>query len=136
VNKLWARFGAYGVSAFEGIISPAYWVLRLDQERVEPNFLHHLLRSAVYMAEIGRISRNQPPNGFDLAWENFRLLRVPTIELRRQRDIAEALQGHMERLNDLIKHSQRHRDLFRELLDVRFHDLANNSLFGVSGTGT
>lgn len=91
VNKLWARFGAYGVSPCAGIISPAYWVLDVDRNRVCPPYLHHLLRSPAYLAEIGRISRNLPPNGYDLSWEQFRSMPVCLPSPEEQRRIADFL---------------------------------------------
>ncbi len=124
VNKLWARFGAYGVSRFQGIISPAYWVLRLDRKRVHPAFLHHLLRSSLYLSEIGRLSRNQPPNGFDLSWEQFRLMRLPLPPIDRQREVADVLDAQMARLDGLIAAAERQKGLYSELIDVTMDHLA------------
>ena len=76
VNKLWARFGAYGVADLDGVISPAYWVLKADHGQVAPRYLHHLLRSSPYRAEIARVSKDMPPNGFDLPWSQFRQIVV------------------------------------------------------------
>lgn len=108
VNKLWARFGAYGVSPCAGIISPAYWVLDVDQSRVYPPYLHHLLRSAPYLAEIGRISRNLPPNSYDLSWEQFRAVPVALPDLQEQRRIADFLNDQVALLDRALglRHQQ------------------------------
>jgi type I restriction enzyme S subunit len=102
VNKLWARFGAYGVAALDGIISPAYWVLRLDDSAVEPRFLHHLLRSPYYRAEVWRRSKDMPPNGFDLPWQEFRQIRVQLPSIREQRAIADYLDRETARIDALV----------------------------------
>lgn len=121
VNKLWARFGAYGVSGDEGVISPAYWVLRLDASQVVPRYLHYLLRSEPYKAEIGRISKNMPPNGFELSWDQFRRLEVPLESLTQQRAIADFLDAETARIDFLIAKRQK----MRVLLSARiasFHE--------------
>lgn len=102
VNKLWARFGAYGVSDFDGIISPAYWVLKVDHERFFPRFLHYLLRSAPYRAEVWKRSKDQPPNGFDLPWEQFRSIPIPLLSLSRQRFITDYLDAEATRIDSLV----------------------------------
>jgi type I restriction enzyme S subunit len=102
VNRLWARFGAYGISPVDVIISPAYWVLQLDHKIMYPQFAHYLLRSGPYLAEIGRISKNLPPNGFDLPWEQFRKLPVECRPLAEQRAIADFLDAETARIDALI----------------------------------
>ena len=99
VNRLWARFGAYGVSPVDGIISPAYWVFRVSRTDFQPAYLHHLLRSKPLLAEIGRRSKNMPPNGFDLPWEQFRTMRLTAPPLDQQRRIADFLNAEMERMS-------------------------------------
>ena len=99
VNKLWARFGAYGVAPLDGVISPAYWVLKVDQGRVVPRYLHNLLRSPPYLAEIGRVSKDMPPNGFDLPWSQFRHIVVDLPPLDEQRRIADFLDTETARID-------------------------------------
>ena len=52
LNKMKTWQGSLGVSAFEGIVSPAYFVGRRIAE-VDDRFMHHLLRSAPLIAEYG-----------------------------------------------------------------------------------
>lgn len=101
VNKLWARFGAYGVSEVDGLISPAYWVLTIAPG-IEPRYLHYLLRSSPYRAEIWRQSKDMPPNGFDLPWAQFRSIRIQVPPLREQRSIAGHLDAETSRIDELV----------------------------------
>lgn len=131
VNKLWARFGAYGVSGVDGVISPAYWVLRLDTSRLYPRFLHSLLRSTPYLAEIARISKDMPPNGYDLPWEQFRRVRVSLIPLAEQRGIADFLDCEIARAQSLIAARRRH----LSLIDQRSVAMVYQTVRGESESG-
>lgn len=91
INKLSARDGALAVSEFDGIVSPAYWVLKLDPLRVHAAYIHHLLRSRLYLAEIARLSKFMPPAQFDLPWDQFRLLPLLLPSMAEQRRIAAFL---------------------------------------------
>lgn len=126
VNRLWARFGAYGISPVDGIISPAYWVLQLDHNLMHPPFAHYLLRSSPYLAEIGRISKNLPPNGFDLPWEQFRRVLVECCPLAEQRAIADFLDSETARIDALIEKKRRQ----SVLVDARWGALITDLVRG------
>lgn len=113
VNRLWARFGAYGVSKEAGIISPAYWVLKISKS-YDPRYLHHLLRSSVYLNEIGRISKNMPPNGFDLPWDQFRGLNIPILAIDEQQRIALFLDDQVARIETAVALRERQIKLVAE----------------------
>jgi type I restriction enzyme S subunit len=51
VNKLLAWMGAFGVSKYEGVTSPAYDILR-PQAHVESVFYHHLFRCGIASTEV------------------------------------------------------------------------------------
>ncbi len=128
VNKMWARFGAYGVAQQSGIISPAYWILTPRTGHVEPRFLHHLLRSAPYRAEIWRRSKDLPPNGFDIPWDQFRTISIPLPHLRRQRAIAAYLDRETARIDDLIAAKRRMVELVEDRWQVVMHKAVEGSL--------
>jgi type I restriction enzyme S subunit len=114
VNKMWARFGAYGVADQSGIISPAYWVLTPRAGTIEPRFLHHLLRSAPYRAEIWRRSKDLPPNGFDLPWDQFKTIVIPVPPVKAQRATADYLDRETTRIDALIAAKRRMVELLEE----------------------
>lgn len=90
VNPLVARDGALGRSEYEGIVSPAYFVLRA-REGVDARFLDYALHAAPYLAEIARRSKWMPPNQFDISWDLFRSIWIHIPDLARQREIADFL---------------------------------------------
>lgn len=123
VNKMWARFGAYGVAEDAGLVSPAYWVMQIDQDRVSPRFLHYLLRSDPWRGEVWRRSKDQPPNGFDISWDQFRSIRVPLPELADQRKIADFLDEHVARIDSLAAGRERQIALLDEATRAEANDL-------------
>jgi type I restriction enzyme S subunit len=106
VNKLSARDGALAVSELHGIVSPAYWVLRLDEGLVWPRFLHYYLRSSPVLGEIWRRSKFMPPGQFDLPWDQFRSLRLDLPAMDEQRRIADFLNAQIARLDGALKQVQ------------------------------
>jgi type I restriction enzyme S subunit len=53
INSLWAWGGGLGVSSYHGIISTAYSVYRMrSTSRINPNYLHELVRSSAFNWEL------------------------------------------------------------------------------------
>ena len=55
INKMKAWQGSMGVSAYEGIVSPAYFIYKFIDDLIFPKYLHHLFRNC-YKDEFRRIS--------------------------------------------------------------------------------
>ena len=125
VNRLWARFGAYGVSEFDGLISPAYWVLVPDASQVDGRFLHSLLRSSKYLAEIRRLSKDMPPNGFDLPWDLFKRVSINLPSLATQHAIADYLDRETARIDSVIEKKRR----LLHLVDLKHKEFERQAIF-------
>jgi len=112
-NKLRTWQGGLGVSNYEGIVSPAYYVCRPRQD-VEPRFLHYLLRSTTYLQELTRISKWMPPSQFDISWEDLRLLPTLLPSKNVQQAIADFLDAETARIDALIAKKRRLSTKLRE----------------------
>ncbi|MFC8851668.1 restriction endonuclease subunit S [Streptomyces sp. H23] len=88
------------MSEHEGIVSPAYFVCR-PRASTNPRFLHYLLRSGPYLAELTRISKWMPPSQFDTPWEQLRKLPILLPPLDEQRRIADFLDAETARIDSL-----------------------------------
>jgi type I restriction enzyme S subunit len=86
------------------------------QSDAEPRFLHHLLHSSPYLAELTRISKFMPPSQFDILWDDLKALPVPKPPLEEQRAIADYLDAETTRIDALITKKRR----MTHLLDERF----------------
>ncbi len=102
INRLSARDGAYAVSRMDGLVSPAYWVLRPRTASVDSRWLDYVLRAAPYVAELQRISKFMPPAQFDLPWAQFRRLPIPVPSHQHQWAIAALLDTETARIDALI----------------------------------
>ncbi|CAL9541128.1 hypothetical protein SUDANB120_04248 [Streptomyces sp. enrichment culture] len=100
-NKLRTWQGGLGVSKYEGIVSPAYFVCRPGRG-TDARFLHYLLRSKPYLAELTRISKWMPPSQFDTSWEMLRKLPVLLPPLEEQRRIASFLDNETVSIDGLV----------------------------------
>jgi type I restriction enzyme, S subunit len=129
-NKLRTWQGGLGVSKFEGIVSPAYFVCR-PYPTVEPRFLHYLLRSRVYLEELTRISKWMPPSQFDIAWDDLRSLPVLLPPLAIQRTIADFLDHEATQIDALITNQRCLVGLLNERIDALVkHQIGVSDLAG------
>lgn len=113
-NRLSTWQGAFGVSEYEGIVSPAYVVLRPNEHEQDSRFLSYLLHSSPYMAELKRLSKWQPPAQFDILWEDLRGVSIPEVPHHEQRRIADFLDDRVTRI-DKITTARRRQAVLIEL---------------------
>jgi type I restriction enzyme S subunit len=100
-NKLRTWQGGFGISDFEGIVSPAYIITRPDKTLIEPKFLGYLLKSKPYLSELTRLSKWMPPTQFDISWESIRDLRLRIPSLEEQQRIAVYLETQTKVIDDI-----------------------------------
>jgi type I restriction enzyme S subunit len=100
-NKLRTWQGGLGVSNHHGIVSPAYFVCRPDNGW-HARYLHYLLLSSPYLAELTRLSKFMPPSQFDIPWEMLRTLPLLHPPLAEQHRIADFLDTETARI-DLLE---------------------------------
>ncbi len=81
INKMKAWQGSMGVSDYEGIVSPAYFIYVFKNKLLLPKYIHYLFRSC-YKDEFRRISGGIREGQWDLSPEAFNniLLLIPTIK--------------------------------------------------------
>ena len=101
LNKMKTWQGSLGISDFDGIVSPAYFVARPLTDDC-PAFLHYLLRSAPLIAEYGARSKGIRPSQWDLPWEEFQNISVDLPSVTTQRAIADYLDRETARIDALI----------------------------------
>lgn len=108
INKMKAWQGSLGVSAFDGIVSPAYLVFRL--EVADREFAHRLLRSKPYVAYFAKASDGVRIGQWDLSISGMK--RIPVVIPPAAEQVAivrflnyadRKIQGYIHAKHKLIK---------------------------------
>jgi type I restriction enzyme S subunit len=101
--RMWQ--GAVGVAPVDGLVSPAYVVVRPRPE-VEPRYFSYLFRTDIYKKEVDGFSRGIVKDRNRLYWEDFK--RIPSCfpSLAEQKIIADYLDANAVRVHRFI-HNRR-----------------------------
>lgn len=91
VNKMKAWQGSVALSAYEGIVSPAYFVYQMIGQG-HAKYFHYLLRSAPYISAYNKISKGVRVGQWDLEPQEFRKLPLILPPLESQIRIANYLE--------------------------------------------
>lgn len=113
LNNQQAWRGSVGVSNYEGIISPAYVVLKLHY-RQHPGFMNYLVRSKVMVHQFEIASRGVGDIQRQVYWPRLRECLVPLPSLEEQQRICDFLDHEVGRLNTLLAEQARLISLLRE----------------------
>lgn len=122
MNNQQAWRGSVGISGYEGIVSPAYFVYKLSP-LIDVEFAKHLFRSHLMVLQydyvsggVGTIQRNLDEDAL-----NNVLVPVPPIE--EQRRIAEYLTKQLSQIDLLIELKTSQIDQYRQLLRSEFAEM-------------
>lgn len=100
INKMKAWQGSMGISDYEGIVSPAYFIYKFTDNLLLPKYLHYLFRSC-YKDEFRRISGGIREGQWDLSpyeFSNTLLLLPPVDEQKRIIDYIDSRIDDIERV--------------------------------------
>ncbi len=114
LNKMKTWQGSLGVSEYDGIVSPAYFVCELSPA-VHGRFVHHLLRSSYTTARFAAASKGIRPNQWDLPFDELRAMNVAIPPIDEQRRIADFLDGQVAGLDGAIAARSRQLALITDL---------------------
>lgn len=106
INKMKAWQGSMGVSEFEGVVSPAYFIYEFKDNLIEKKYLHYLLRSC-YKDEFRRISGGIRDGQWDLSPSSFEDTKILIPSINEQRKIVEFLDKSFKELEFVIETKQK-----------------------------
>lgn len=113
VNKLLAWMGAIGYSAYDGVTSPAYDILRATR-KIEPKFYHYLFRSRLAQRELKRWSRGIMDMRLRLYFQEFGNISIPVPPLDEQAAIVQKIEQLEQKNSLLISKNLAHIKLIQE----------------------
>lgn len=114
MNNQQAWRGSLGVSQHRGIISPAYLVLDLDREKLDPTFANYMFRAKPYVEKFMLASMSVGDIQRQIKWPHLRVVPVVVPPVDHQRAIADQLDQESARIDSLIAKTERSIDLLRE----------------------
>ena len=113
MNKMKMWQGSLGVSAFEGIVSPAYIVCIVKKD-LNLKYLNFLLRSHSFKTFYNRISYGIRVGQWDLRYDDLKALNVFLPPREEQDQIVRYLDTKVSKINTLIKIKQKQIALLKE----------------------
>lgn len=112
MNKMKAWQGSYGVSKYQGIVSPAYYIF--DLNGVQPDFFHAAVRSKAYVPFFGRASDGVRVGQWDLSLDAMKNIPFTVPPLPEQQQIVRFLRAAESRINRFIRNKRRLIALLKE----------------------
>jgi type I restriction enzyme S subunit len=112
INKMKAWQGSCGVSPFDGIVSPAYYVFDLKIDN--PRFFNYSIRSRRFVDEFGRISKGIRVGQWDLDLQQLKYVSFSLFSREVQDQIADYLDKKSEEIEFTILKLEEQIKLFSE----------------------
>ncbi len=126
MNKMKAWQGSYGISSFDGLVSPAYFVFSLDG--VDGDFFHRAIRSRGYVPFFARASDGVRIGQWDLSQEHMKEILFCVPPLPEQAAIVRYLDHVDWRISRYIRAKQRLIELLEEEKQVIIHRAVTRGL--------
>ena len=126
-NLMNAFMGSIGVSAHDGILSPAYAVAE-PLRNLDPFFFHHLLRTPLYTAQFDRYSYGIMYERNRLYFDRFRQIPVPVPPFAEQGQIVEFLKAASAKIVQEVEYLGKQVELARELRNCLIAEVVTGKL--------
>ena len=114
-NTMWTWQGAIGVSAYAGVVSPAYNVYRQNGDYYNPRFLDMLLRERTLVDTYHSISTGIRPSRLRLYPDEFLTIHFPVPAKDEQDQIVRYLDWKLSTVNKLIYVKKKKVSEYKEL---------------------
>lgn len=112
INKMKSWQGSYGVSKYEGIVSPAYFTCKL--KGVDPQFFSQAIRSKAYIGFFMQYSKGIRVDQWDLDPSSMKDIPFILPPLDEQKRIVPYLDAATAKIDEAIAQQQRMIDLLNE----------------------
>jgi type I restriction enzyme S subunit len=127
MNKMKAWQGSYGISDFDGIVSPAYFIFELDS-KVEPKYFHTSIRSKLYISFFGSASDGVRIGQWDLSKPRMKEIPFLIPPLQEQTAIANFLDDKTAKIDQAIAIKQKQIELLKERRQILIHKAVTRGL--------
>lgn len=114
INKMKAWSGSLSISNYTGIVSPAYYVCKVDYSKVDKRFIHNFLRNKYLVSYYAMLSSGLRIGQWDLSIDDFLSIKIALPLLEKQQKIARAIDDKSEEIDSLIEIKQKKIDELNE----------------------
>jgi type I restriction enzyme S subunit len=126
MNIMLAWNGSLGISDFDGIVSPAYCVFRINKNYIFPKYLHYLHRTRLYTGVFETASTGVIKSRLRLYPEKYLALKSALPPVQEQIQIARFLDWKTTQIAKFIKAKKRMIEFLKEQKQV----IINNAVTG------
>lgn len=123
MNKMKAWQGSYGVSKYDGIVSPAYFVFDIDYD-IDHDFFNVAIRSKAYVSYFGQASDGIRVGQWDLSMQRMKEIPFLVPPRDEQEQIVRFLDWKVSAINRLIAGRKKQLTLIQELVNKQFMQIA------------
>lgn len=127
MNKMKAWQGSYGVSQFDGIVSPAYFVFDLNFD-ISPEFFHRAIRSTTYVNYFAQASDGIRVGQWDLSIPRMKEIPFLIPPRAEQDQIVRFLDWKVSEINKLISLKRKQISLLREQLSAYISSIITHGI--------
>lgn len=127
MNKMKAWQGSYGVSLYDGIVSPAYYTFDLASS-VDSEFFNWAIRSKAYIPFFGRDSYGIRTDQWDFKVQALRNIPLFVPPVEEQRQIVDYLVQRLKGIDGLITDLDRQVELLRRYRKQVINDVVTGKI--------
>ena len=127
MNKMKAWQGSYGVSLYDGIVSPAYYTFDLASS-VDSEFFNWAIRSKAYIPFFGRDSYGIRTDQWDFKVQALRNIPLFVPPVEEQRQIVDYLVQRQKGIDGLITDLDRQVELLRRYRKQVINDVVTGKV--------
>lgn len=106
INKMKAWQGSLAVSDYEGIVSPAYYVCKFKNSKINKKYLHHLLRCCIYAQQFECLSSGMRIGQWDLSIDDFLNTPILLPSTNEQLKIVQCIDDKSTSVDTLISNQE------------------------------
>jgi type I restriction enzyme S subunit len=127
MNKMKAWQGSYGISQYDGIVSPAYFIFKLRSD-VHSEYYHYAIRSKLYISFFGSSSDGVRIGQWDLSKPRMREIPFLIPPLQEQTAIANFLDQKTALIEQAIAIKEKQIELLKERRQILIHKAVTKGL--------
>ncbi len=128
MNKMKAWQGSYGVSAFDGIVSPAYYIFKIIYEIV-PEFFHMAIRSKMYVPFFIKASDGVRIGQWDINLNRMKEIPFFIPNKKEQAEIIKYIEDEIPLIDKTISKAEREIELIQEYRTRLVSDVVTGKIY-------